>query len=374
MTKRLRTALPAVLICVILLPANLQAEHPLTEQYRSRSSLKGRVNPNYQIRSMMFAFGLQNRPELERLLQDQQDPDSVNYHRWLTPAEFGARFGVSPKCIPCTGLGGITPWRRRICRQPIIWLRSFGGGETEALLDMEWVAAVAPGATIQVVIAPNSDTQSAMDYIVNRLPATRVISISFGDGESNLPASQASQYLTSLDFYFMQAAAQGQTFLVASGDGGAQQTIGNAILSRGRDINYLCASGYVVCVGGTTLNLQFDNSGNATQYLGGTVSNALSSRGGGASGGRASRHIAKPSYQTGPGVPADGARDVPDVAAVADPGGPGALIVQNGTISNQTYVGTSLSTPIWAGLFALVNRFGSPGGVGLCSTHGPKLT
>jgi pseudomonalisin len=494
---RLRTAFPAVLICFVLLPASLLAEHPLTEQYRSRSALKGRVNPNYQIRSMMFAFELQNQPELERLLQDQQDPDSVNFHRWLTPAQFGERFGVSQaeyqNVVEWLGKSGFTVRTQLDNRLRIYFdgaaqeverafgvkmgwyefqgktyyssdmspqipasvqnksrgingldsfpkvhhmyqiggynalapkdlqtaynlvsllsngidgtgqsialvetsdfnvsdaqtfrnlfglppndpqkffagvnpgIDSSGGGETEALLDMEWAAAVAPGATIQVVIAPNSDTQSAMDYIVNRLPATRVISISFGDGESDLPASQASQYLQSLDFYFMQAAAQGQTFLVASGDDGAQQTIGNATLSRVKDINYLCASGYVVCVGGTTLNLQFDNSGNATQYLGETVWNALNLRGGGASGGGASRYIAKPSYQTGPGVPADAARDVPDVAAVADPGGPGALIVQNGTISNQTYGGTSLSTPIWAGLFALVNQFGSPGGVG----------
>jgi pseudomonalisin len=497
MTKRLRTAFPAVLICVVLISPNLQAEHPLTQQYRSRSVLKGRVDPNYQIRSMMFAFKLQNQPELERLLQDQQDPASVNFHRWLMPAEFGARFGVStaeyqnvvewlgqsgftvrtqldnrlriyfdgaaqdverafgvkmgwyelqgkayyssdmspqipasiqnkshgiygldsfPKVHPLYKIGGynaLAPkdlqtaynlasllsngidgtgqsiavveisdfnisdaqtFRKSFGLPPNDPLKFFvganpgidssGGGEEEALLDMEWAAAVAPGAAIQVVIAPNSDIQSAMDYIVNQLPATRVISISFGDGETDLPTSLASQYLQSLDFYFMQAAAQGQTFLVASGDEGAQQTIGTSSLSRGRDINYLCSSGYVVCVGGTTLNLQFDGSGNATQYLGETVWNTLSSGGGGASGGGASRYIAKPSYQAGPGVPADGARDVPDVAAVADPGGPGALIVMNGTIGNQTYGGTSLSTPIWAGLFALINQFGSPGGVG----------
>jgi subtilase family serine protease len=68
------------------------------------------------------------------------------------------------------------------------------------LLDMKWAAAVAPGATIQVVIAPNSDTQSAMDYIINRLPATRVISISFGDGESDLapPGALAGPILVSI--------------------------------------------------------------------------------------------------------------------------------------------------------------------------------
>ena len=33
--------------------------------------------------------------ELEALLQQQQDPSSPNYHRWLTQEEFAARFGVS---------------------------------------------------------------------------------------------------------------------------------------------------------------------------------------------------------------------------------------------------------------------------------------
>ena len=32
---------------------------------------------------------------LERLLAAQQDPKSPQYHRWLTPAEYGARFGAS---------------------------------------------------------------------------------------------------------------------------------------------------------------------------------------------------------------------------------------------------------------------------------------
>jgi fibronectin type 3 domain-containing protein len=36
---------------------------------------------------------------LDQLLADQQDPKSAQYHRWLTPAEFGRRFGASDAAI-----------------------------------------------------------------------------------------------------------------------------------------------------------------------------------------------------------------------------------------------------------------------------------
>jgi subtilase family serine protease len=36
---------------------------------------------------------LRDRDGVEALLAQLHNPDSVNYHRWLTPAEFGARFG-----------------------------------------------------------------------------------------------------------------------------------------------------------------------------------------------------------------------------------------------------------------------------------------
>ncbi|HYB65009.1 MAG TPA: protease pro-enzyme activation domain-containing protein, partial [Steroidobacteraceae bacterium] len=36
---------------------------------------------------------------LNKLIADQQDPRSPQYHHWLTPAEFGARFGASDATI-----------------------------------------------------------------------------------------------------------------------------------------------------------------------------------------------------------------------------------------------------------------------------------
>jgi pseudomonalisin len=70
-----------------------------------------------------------------------------------------------------------------------------------------------------------------------------------------------------------------------------------------------------------------------------------------ASGGGASLVYAKPSWQAGTGVPADGKRDVPDVALTAA-GHDGYLIYQNG----ELYVvgGTSAASPSFAGVMALV--------------------
>jgi subtilase family serine protease len=36
---------------------------------------------------------LRNQDKLEALLKDQQDPASAQFHKWLTPAQFGAQFG-----------------------------------------------------------------------------------------------------------------------------------------------------------------------------------------------------------------------------------------------------------------------------------------
>src|SRR4051794_39672561 len=33
---------------------------------------------------------------LDQLLAEQQDPSSPNHHRWLTPEQYGDRFGLSP--------------------------------------------------------------------------------------------------------------------------------------------------------------------------------------------------------------------------------------------------------------------------------------
>lgn len=45
--------------------------------------------------TMMFSRTAAQQAELDQLLNEQQDPNSANYHKWLTPEEFGDRFGLA---------------------------------------------------------------------------------------------------------------------------------------------------------------------------------------------------------------------------------------------------------------------------------------
>ena len=44
---------------------------------------------------MQVTLALRNGAALDQLLRDQQNPASPQYHRWLTPQQFRARFGPS---------------------------------------------------------------------------------------------------------------------------------------------------------------------------------------------------------------------------------------------------------------------------------------
>ena len=236
--------------------------------------------------------------------------------------------------------------------------------ETEADLDAEWSGAVARNATIQFVVSKSTNssdgTYLSAQYIVSHNLAP-VMSMSFGLCEASLGSSESS-FINSL---WQQAAAQGITVFVSSGDSGAAgcDSASASSASHGRAVNGLCSSPYSVCVGGT----EFHDASNPSLYwsssnAAGTQSSALSyipevvwneSGSGGlwASGGGASTIYAKPSWQAGTGVPADGKRDVPDVALTAA-GHDGYLLYQNGGL----YVvgGTSAASPSFAGVMALV--------------------
>ena len=74
-------------------------------------------------------------------------------------------------------------------------------------------------------------------------------------------------------------------------------------------------------------------------------------------GGGVSTLIGQPRWQSGPGLPAPSSgrgREVPDVAAIADPV-TGNAIVQAGEPSEGN--GTSLATPVWAGFMALIDAY-----------------
>lgn len=235
--------------------------------------------------------------------------------------------------------------------------------ETEADLDVEWSGAVAPGAAIKFVVSKSTNTSDGVDlsaqYIVDHNLAP-VMSTSFGLCEAALGTS-GNSFLNSL---WQQAAAEGITVLVSAGDSGAAgcDSPSATSASHGLGVNGICSTPYSTCVGGS----EFDdanavlywsatsnpsNEGSALSYIPESAWNESNSGGLWAGGGGASKIYAKPSWQSGAGVPADAKRDVPDVSLTAA-GHDGYIIEQEGSL----YIvgGTSAASPSFAGIMALV--------------------
>jgi hypothetical protein len=228
------------------------------------------------------------------------------------------------------------------------------GEETEVLLDTQWAGSLAPGAQLNVVIgSARGNIPEALEKAVNDREGD-VITISFGLCEPFAPVIAAELF----DAFYTIANAQGQTVLVASGDGGATECdVGDDTLA----VNALASSPHAVAVGGTSFALNDD----------GSLPTALDERvwadGFGGSGGGESVLFARPRYQLGTGLPtAIGGRLMPDLAVAAGPDTPGYIIFEDG--QPQVIGGTSAGAPALASVLALVNERlaagGSFGGLG----------
>ncbi|HTP67093.1 MAG TPA: protease pro-enzyme activation domain-containing protein [Geobacteraceae bacterium] len=238
-----------------------------------------------------------------------------------------------------------------------------GGEDNEADLDVEWSGAVAKNATIMFVTSQSTSSTDGVDlsaqYIVNNNLAP-VMSTSFGACEADLGSTERSFY----NSIWQQAASQGITAFVSSGDAGAAGcNSGSDSSGSGKAVNGLASSPYNIAVGGTQFNEGSGNYWNSTNsgytsalgYIPEAAWNESGSVSGGSglwsTGGGKSAYYAKPSWQTAVGVPNDGKRDVPDVslsAAMHD----GYLVETQGAL--YSIGGTSASSPSFAGLMALI--------------------
>jgi subtilase family serine protease len=293
---------------------------------------------------------------------DYNDSDVSSFQQ-----KFGAGLPLPTKVFPAEDPGVGAP--NTVCStaqypKPSQRQQCIQGEEGEVLLDVEWANALAPGATVLVDIAgpgvgEDADIDESLLDIVNHHPEAKMISISFGDCESQ----DTSDHRLFAPMY-AQAAAQGQTVFVATGDNGAD----DCGEGSGASVNVLATDPNVTAVGGTALNAGFDGNGNATGYFGETVWNDAY----GASGGGVSVLVGKPAYQVAPGVPAGGMRAVPDVALLASPATSGYVIVITlpGEVQQVMIVGgTSVATPNWAGIVALLNQAGPVEGSGALNTR-----
>jgi subtilase family serine protease len=240
-----------------------------------------------------------------------------------------------------------------------------GGDEFESYLDVEYAGALAKKATIKFVVAASTTASDgiflASTYAVTNKVAP-IISLSYGLCEKSLGTS-GNAFFNNL---WQQATAQGISVLVASMDSGAAgcDAMNVPTASGGLAVNGLGSTAFNVAVGGT----QFNDASNRAQYWAKTndsvtKASALGyipelawneSRGSGglyASGGGVSTLYAKPAWQFGLGVLADGKRDIPDVAFAAAIQDPYMLYADNQWFGSG---GTSAATPVFASIMALV--------------------
>jgi hypothetical protein len=274
-----------------------------------------------------------------------------------------------------------------------------GGEEAEAVLDTSWSLALAPNAAITLVVSASTDTTDGVElselYIVDNDLAD-IMTDSFGSCEAQSTLAHAQ----SLWAMGQQAAAEGITHLVATGDTGASgcDNLGETVATGPISVNVLASTAYNVAVGGTVFNENGQDStywsannqpnsfASALKYIPENVWNDsctsascgnnanIAAGGGGASGTNASFQVPKPSWQAGvAGIPADGARDLPDVSLTAAVHDPYLVCLQSSCVPDaQGFIhfagigGTSASTPSFAGIMALVDQ--SVGGrVGLAN-------
>lgn len=214
----------------------------------------------------------------------------------------------------------------------------------EVMLDIEVAGAIAPGATIAVYFAPNTD-KGFLDAIKKAVHdetyKPTVVSISWGAAESQW----TSQSLKAYNDAFQEAAALGVTVCAAAGDTGSGDGVGDGKVH----VDFPASSPYVLACGGTKLLV------NGNQIASEVIWHESNDS---ATGGGISDVFPVPDYQTGLDIPVSvdtkkAGRGVPDVAAVADPA-TGYNILVDG--QRMVIGGTSAVAPLMAGLVALINE------------------
>jgi len=254
----------------------------------------------------------------------------------------------------------------------------------EATLDVLRAGSVAPGASLLLVAASAASGGIADDaqYLIQSTPVpAKVMSISFGLCELEGGSSGVDYW----DSLFQQAAAEGISVFVSSGDSGASGCDSAFVTPPtspyANSPNYICSSSYATCVGGT----EFNDSTNASTYWNSNNGTGLASalgyipEGGwnepltsssttevAASGGGVSGYIATPTWQTGTGVPAARAgRYTPDVSFSASghdgyfgcfAAGDGSCVSGAGGTPFTVFSGTSAAAPGMAGVAALIDQ------------------
>jgi subtilase family serine protease len=291
---------------------------------------------------------------------------------------------------------------------------SASGESIETVLDSEYATAMAPGANIWVAICSDSATNNlfggvyiAANNLINNPSASgrpNIISASYGYGELKVDAASKA----AIDTMWAQADAEGISVFVSSGDSGSNPSFNGSIIEgadAGVDANAFATSPNDTGVGGTdtadildgTTSQYFNSTPNAVygtaksyvpeltwnESCGNTLAaqkvfhqsvlqvckNLLLYGAGGVSEGGSggpSSVDAKPSWQRiVHGAAQDQSRDLPDISLFAGSfGGDSWVVLCTGAepctpgFTSQVVLegGTSLSSPMFAGIQALLDQ------------------
>jgi hypothetical protein len=296
------------------------------------------------------------------------------------------------------------------------------GDEGESDLDIEWSGGVAKAAQVTFLYAGlgtsdscDSRFDSVWDALEDALtgsltqgdtgtPVAPFVSTSYGYCEEGIQ-EQDPEFVQQIQGWVQTGQTLGVTLVSASGDSGAADCDADSETSatQGFAVDAPASIPETTGAGGTNFEADAavcstdcppganppywaaagassDTLSSALEYIqedawNDTATNILGGGGLGASGGGASIYFTKPTWQTGTGVPADGKRDVPDVAMHAsadkdgylfcsEDDGSGGLVstctdgFRTGAGGNFTIVGgTSAAAPTFTAIMTLVNQY-----------------
>jgi subtilase family serine protease len=388
--------------------ANAQARTTIRQAITGSSGVRGLVPYDMQTiynTSGLYQSGLTGKGITIAVVEDS-GMVTADWTNFVTQFSLGGYGGIYTQFEPQPASGPTN------CTDP--------GGETastesiETVLDSEYTTALAPGANIWVAICSDSATKNffggvylAADNLINATSASsrpNIISASYGYGELEVDAASKS----AIDTMWAQADAEGISVFVSSGDSGSNPSFNGSVISGATgsvDANAFATSPNDTGVGGSdtadvlegTTKTYFNSMPNAVygtaksyvpeltwnESCGNTLAaqklfnqSALqvcknlalygadpTSEGG--SGGPSSID-AKPAWQRiVHGAAKDQSRDLPDVSLFAGSFGDATWVVlctgaspctPGFTSSVVLEGGTSLSSPMFAGIQALVDE------------------
>jgi subtilase family serine protease len=316
-------------------PANLEAHYGLT------SLISGGFNGAGQTIALVEGYGYPNA----------EADANIAAKLFGLPTFSSANFSVVyPEGAPINRNAGI-----------------ISGWDGEIALDIQSAHATAPKAKIVVVASSGQDNEdqiASLSYVISpngsKTPLAYTVSSSW---ENDSEIISGVLELQAFDSVLKTGAAAGISFQFSSGDGG-DLGLGTPVGA----VSIPADDPHVTAVGGTSvLNNPYTNatvvtgwgSNQVFLFQGGLVSDPLEGYFAGGAGGGQSQYFKKPAWQS---KLAGSWRQVPDVAAVADPAtGFPVILTEFGKTTGQIIGGTSLASPVFTAIWAIADQFnGAP--------------